>query len=257
MQWYYANDGQRLGPVPHAELERLVQTGTIVADTLVWRQGMDRWQTLAEVKAADPSLINDAPPPLPPPEPEAAGEAAAPARRPMRLEPDEGPAAPEVLLYAGFWRRAGAFLVDLAVWFAVWQILSNIVVAQFFPEAVPLAERIAASGGGRAYQPSQEEMMLLFQLMGILMLVGLVLAIIYDAVFLLRFSATPGKLLCGLRVVHATGRPIGFIRIVARCLAKILSGFTLGIGYLIAAFDDQKRGLHDYVCGTRVIIRRR
>ncbi|HEY9248207.1 MAG TPA: DUF4339 domain-containing protein, partial [Rariglobus sp.] len=43
MQWYYSIDGQRLGPVPHAELERLIQAGTITGDALIWRQGMDQW----------------------------------------------------------------------------------------------------------------------------------------------------------------------------------------------------------------------
>jgi len=33
----------------------------------------------------------------------------------------------------------------------------------------------------------------------------------------------------------------------------MLSGMTLGIGYILAAFDAEKRGLHDMICDTRVI----
>jgi len=51
MQWYYAIDGRRFGPVPHAELERLMQAGTVTGDALVWRQGMEQWKSLADVQA--------------------------------------------------------------------------------------------------------------------------------------------------------------------------------------------------------------
>jgi uncharacterized RDD family membrane protein YckC len=35
----------------------------------------------------------------------------------------------------------------------------------------------------------------------------------------------------------------------------MLSGFTFYIGFIIAAFDPEKRALHDHICGTRVIRR--
>jgi uncharacterized RDD family membrane protein YckC len=34
-----------------------------------------------------------------------------------------------------------------------------------------------------------------------------------------------------------------------------LTGITLGIGLIMAAFDKEKRALHDHVCRTRVIYR--
>ena len=40
---------------------------------------------------------------------------------------------------------------------------------------------------------------------------------------------------------------------VAVKITLSLSIVMLGIGYLIAAFDDQKRTLHDHICDTRVI----
>jgi hypothetical protein len=33
----------------------------------------------------------------------------------------------------------------------------------------------------------------------------------------------------------------------------LLSSLTLAIGYIMAAFDDEKRSLHDRICDTRVI----
>lgn len=259
MQWYYAIDGQRLGPVPHAELERLVRAGTVTGETLLWRQGMDQWKTLAEVKERDPAMFaDDTPPPLPAEAnlfPEDDTPVVAP--RSPGLPFDEHPAVPEAVLYAGFWRRAGAFLVDAILWLFVWQILSNIVVMLVFPEMVKMAEAIKVAGGGMAYKPTPEEMVLLLKFTGLVMLVGLVWAATYDVIFLRRFSATPGKLLFGLQVVRANGEPLGVARIIARCLVKGLAGIpTLCIGYLIVAFDDQKRGLHDFFCSTRVVKKR-
>ncbi|MDF3059184.1 MAG: transporter [Rariglobus sp.] len=92
---------------------------------------------------------------------------------------------------------------------------------------------------------------------GALMLVTIVWAVLYDLIFIPRFAATPGKLLFGLRLVSTNNKPLGFGRIVARSLARVLSGFpTFFIGFLIVAFEDQKRGLHDFLCGTRVVKKR-
>ena len=247
MQWYYAIDGERYGPVPHSELERLVQAGTVVSDTLIWRQGMNEWQTLAAVRAVNPAWIaerrQDAPPSL-----------EVPAEEPSPLTPPlafEAPAdEPEGLEYAGFWPRCGAYLVDFFLWWMVWQIFVGIVGTAYFPEAMA----IAAHGAG--YQPKPEELMVLVRFLGAACVIGLVWSIAYDAIFLLRFAATPGKLLFGLRVVQSDGRPLGFSRIILRSLAKALVGLTLGIGYLIVAFDEHKRGLHDFICNTRVIKKR-
>ena len=60
-------------------------------------------------------------------------------------------------------------------------------------------------------------------------------------------------MLMGVKVVTATGGPISVGRAFARYFAQILSGLILCIGFIMAAFDDQKRALHDHICSTRVI----
>jgi hypothetical protein len=42
----------------------------------------------------------------------------------------------------------------------------------------------------------------------------------------------------------------------AATLQHFISGITLGIGYIMAAFDSQKRALHDRVSQIRVIYAR-
>jgi len=57
MNWYYVSGNEQKGPVDQADLDRLVQAGTIVGSTLVWREGMGEWKALGE--------LNELPLPLP------------------------------------------------------------------------------------------------------------------------------------------------------------------------------------------------
>ena len=52
MNWYYEKAGQRQGPVPDAELDRLIASGEINAATLVWSEGMANWTALAQARPA-------------------------------------------------------------------------------------------------------------------------------------------------------------------------------------------------------------
>jgi uncharacterized RDD family membrane protein YckC len=84
-------------------------------------------------------------------------------------------------------------------------------------------------------------------------LMNIVVPAIYATFFLGRYGATLGKMACGLKVVRPDGDPIGYPRALGRYFAEILSGMILGIGYLMAAFDSEKRSLHDRICSTRVV----
>ena len=89
--------------------------------------------------------------------------------------------------------------------------------------------------------------------LGLAVAVSMILNATYESLFISRLGATPGKLALGLKVVRPDGGPISLGRAVGRYFAKMLNGFTLGIGYIIAGFDSQKRGLHDMICDTRVL----
>lgn len=66
-------------------------------------------------------------------------------------------------------------------------------------------------------------------------------------------GATLGKMAVGLRVVTEQGKRISFLRATGRYFAKYVSALILGIGFLMVAFTDRKRGLHDMIAGTLVI----
>ena len=50
-QWYYGENGQRLGPIPEADLGSLIAAGRIGPATLIWREGMAEWLPLGQVSA--------------------------------------------------------------------------------------------------------------------------------------------------------------------------------------------------------------
>lgn len=92
---------------------------------------------------------------------------------------------------------------------------------------------------------------LVFSLM--MNVVGMFLGALYEGFFVAGFAATPGKMALRLKVVMPDGGRVSFARAFGRYFAKVLNMFTLMIGYIMAAFDAEKRGLHDMICNTRVI----
>ena len=69
--WYYLLHDQQAGPVGEDTLRRLLTEGTLTGDTLVWRDGMTDWETLATaLPAVIPVNTAPAPPPPAPPAPQ-------------------------------------------------------------------------------------------------------------------------------------------------------------------------------------------
>jgi uncharacterized RDD family membrane protein YckC len=75
-------------------------------------------------------------------------------------------------------------------------------------------------------------------------------------VLIYKYSATPGKMALGIVVQRMDGSPLSLGRSIGRYFAKIVSAITLYIGYLMVAFTSDKRGLHDMIADTRVVINR-
>lgn len=251
MNWFYANDGRQIGPVDEGELDGLVRRGEIIASTLVWRAGLATWQPYAEVRPPG-APIAPAERPLAPPR---SGEAKCaecgqifPADEVVNLagaevcagcksvylqKLREGAPLGQRLPYAGFWIRFAAVSLDGLILLPVSLLIWGIV---FFHDPQIFTEN---EGFG------VRRLLIQFALM----LAG----VAYDALFVGRFGATPGKMICNLRIVHPDGSRVSYTRAFGRCGAKWLSGIIFGIGYLMAAFDDEKRALHDQICDTRVI----
>jgi uncharacterized RDD family membrane protein YckC len=256
MPWYYAEGAAQTGPVTDDEFGDLVRNGKIRAETLVWREGMASWQPYYSVApAASNALIP--PPPTVPAAPLAAhevlcqhcGKVVAKENaiqygaawvcadcKPLFVQKlREGASVPlGEGQYAGFWIRVGAKLIDGL-------ILGVVLVLPF----VIYLFRVMAGG---APDPQQQIVaQIIFQLGYWLVMIG------FNTFFVGKFAATPGKMACGLRVIMSDGSRVSYGRACGRSLAEILSGLICNIGYIIAAFDDQKRALHDHICDTRVV----
>ena len=258
MNWYYASNGQRQGPITGAELEKLTLSGMIADQTLVWREGMKEWQPYAAVRPA-PAL---------PTTPTAARTqaddfetCAVSGKRLHRREMiqfegqwvsaehrdeffqklrDQTPQTGG-LAYARMGARFLAKLIDGVILFLPFQfVMAQFGLGLFAPDT-----------------PMPETMEELVELLGSwlsAMMITSTIGLIYSVAFLSRFQATPGKLVMKLKVVLADGSKLGTGRIIARYFAESVSALILYIGYLIAFFDEpERRALHDRIAGTRVI----
>ncbi len=63
--YFYAVNGQQMGPVTFDKMKEFFAGRTINRDTLVWKQGMANWQALKDVDELKPFLGGSTPPPLP------------------------------------------------------------------------------------------------------------------------------------------------------------------------------------------------
>ena len=84
--------------------------------------------------------------------------------------------------------------------------------------------------------------------------IGIILNWLYFTLFeASKKQATPGKIALGILVMDTDGNRITFGRANGRYWGKILSGMTLLIGYLMAAFTQQKQALHDMMADCLVV----
>ena len=65
IQYFYASNGQQIGPVNFEQLKALFANRTVNKDSLVWKQGMANWAALKEVEELKAFLGGNTPPPLP------------------------------------------------------------------------------------------------------------------------------------------------------------------------------------------------
>ena len=237
-QWYYAHGGSQLGPVGVEQLGELLRGGQLAATDPVWRDGMASWAPAGQV----PELAGYLPAGIAPtPGYDAAGQPL-----PAYAAPHLGYAQPSA--YAGvpfpgaypggFWWRVLAYVLDSIILY-----LPNWAIGAALEAALG---KVRAGPGGKL--PPE-----FWAIAGIGWAAQVALAWLYFAAQESSAAqATLGKRACGLVVTDANGNRLGFGQATGRYFGKILSGLILGIGFLMVAFDDRKRGLHDILAKTLV-----
>jgi len=82
---------------------------------------------------------------------------------------------------------------------------------------------------------------------------GILIGATYTIGFWTAAGATPGKMLMKLKVVDETGEQVGIDKAILRYVGYWVSTIVLLIGFLMIAFRQDNRGLHDLLAGTNVI----
>jgi len=219
MDWYYIDSSKpegkrRNGPWSYRQMLVFAEQGAFAPETLVWRNGFDGWRPWGIV------------------EPELKTEIQEVIKEIIEEKISPNIAASKVN-YAGFWIRLCAFAIDSVILQLAFILLTPIhshfgVISEITP------------------QTTAAELMptLLF---------AFCLIFFYTSFFVKNFSGTPGKIALGLAVVCPNGEAITWNRAFLRSFVGFFSSSLFGAGCLLAAFDIEKRALHDFMADTRVL----
>jgi uncharacterized RDD family membrane protein YckC len=226
-----------MGPFTREQVAEKLQRGEVTLSSLAFVEGLTQWTPLrdvvARVDAAAPPAPVVAAPPVPAPV-VAAPIAPTPAYSyAAMMEP------PAHLLYAGFWLRVAAILVDGLIFSPL--SISSLLFQHWAQNAVQNSDDVAAK-------------------------LGLGLALMASGFFLITarwlyfallesspWQATVGKKVLGIRVTGMDGQRIGFWRATGRYFGKFISALILCIGFMMAGWTKRKQALHDMIAGTLVV----
>ena len=240
MNWYYATGQDRRGPVSGEQFQELVSTGQITPQTLVWNESMTAWQAWGSLQP--PAIAAAAPGPLAPIPLAPLPTAPAPS---MASPAESFPAMEPGLVYANFWQRAAARIID--------QILMALIA---LPIVVLIAMAIfyqRISSGSLDMENPMVNLVIQFVTLGVFSVVVLP----YQTISIGRWGQTMGKRLLGIEVVMPDGsRPSYACALGRSALEFLLLNCTCCLGYLVMLFDNQNRTLQDFACNTRVVRKR-
>ncbi len=133
-------------------------------------------------------------------------------------------------VYASFWLRVAALLIDAAV---LWAVVAGLHATFNW---------IVASG-----QMQADDRDVLLQVSGPFV------AVWYFCAFEGGMGATPGKIVLMLQVQADDTSPIGLRRAVCRNLFKLVSVLVLGIGLAMPCWTKRRQALHDVLARCVVV----
>lgn len=258
VEWHYTADGESFGPYSEEEISNLITEGVVTADTLVWQDGFEDWVAASQTELAD--VINARSQPasggvslgltkqctlchnrFPAGElVDIDGALVCAGCKPQFLRRmQEGEVTPGGYRFAGFWIRVGATILDNII----------LTVCQ-----MPISFVLGMIMGFVGEMDEQSRMLVMIVVQIVNISISILVPCLYEVIFVCKKNATPGKMAAGIKVINADGtEKISTGKSIGRYFAKMLSGLILCIGYLMVAFDDEKRGLHDRLCNTRVV----
>jgi len=207
-------DGAEYGPASLEELKAWIGDGRVAGTTQVWRSDLAHWTPAARYAELQQALA--------------------------RLQASVSPAAASRgLRAAGFWPRLGAYMLDR---FVLWLIFG--MICQWRHWEIPLLPQVLNEESFMQYVDKAR------QLLPYLIL----LTVMYDVILNGSFGATFGKMAVGARITSLDGSPLGYGRALLRSLAARFIEMTLCVGYFPILVRPDRRGLHDLLAATRVVL---
>jgi uncharacterized RDD family membrane protein YckC len=140
-------------------------------------------------------------------------------------------------IYAGFWKRLAAYMIDVLIMIVPMFIIGFIVGFFAISSASTEMEMEAFLAGAE----------------GITRIINIIIAWVYFAAMESSSKqGSLGKMALGIKVTDYKGKKISFGKASGRFFSKILSGIIFCIGFLMIGFTSKKQGLHDIMARTLV-----
>jgi uncharacterized RDD family membrane protein YckC len=161
---------------------------------------------------------------------------------PKSMETGRFPAQVRPSKPAGFFSRAEAFFIDLAILSGAQLVgiaLTQSVIQFFqFNSVVAYVKTFIETSG---YD------------LAIGGVISTLLVIGYFTFFWSLVGFTPGKVILGLKVVRMDGRNISLGRAILRFFAYWVSAIPFFLGFFWVLWDPKRRSWHDKIAGTQVL----
>jgi uncharacterized RDD family membrane protein YckC len=209
-------DGAEYGPASLDELKSWIGDGRVAGSTQVWRSDLALWTPAARYAELQQALA--------------------------RLHASVSPAAlSQTLRAAGFWPRLAAYLLDRVVLVMLFGL-----ICQWKHWEMPVFPEVLNKDTFQQYLDQCAQLLPYW----------VILMVLYDVLLNGTFGATLGKMAVGAKIIVADGSPLGYSRALLRSLAARFTEMMFFLGYLWIVVRSDKRGLHDLLAGTRVVLQR-
>jgi uncharacterized RDD family membrane protein YckC len=142
-------------------------------------------------------------------------------------------------MYAGFWRRSFAFIIDCIFSIIVFFMIPGLIATRLFVRDVETVDK------------------------NIIITIYLTIFLLSVIMFWLYCSimessskqATLGKKALNITVTDLEGKRVSFGRATIRFWSKYFSSAILFIGFIMIGFTAKKQALHDIIAKTLVLVK--
>lgn len=152
-------------------------------------------------------------------------------------------------MHASFWKRLAASCVDVIIVIAIFYLVMATAILLSYGIQMLIFQVMRALG-------SITFIFYLTKWTGMLRILTVVVSPIWLYYALMESSkvqGTVGKKVLGIVVVNEEMKQPSFGQVSVRFWSRIVTVLTLGVGYIMAAFTNNKQTIHDRISHTHVV----